>query len=106
MAKHIGGKGIIRKRAFERAGCLPYGHGRGGYQGFSQWQWKHLMVQKAWITPDLCCFGLDQLPFEPWRSLTAQYVEAGWQRRWDEYHPGDTTYWQWWVDEDPARIAA
>jgi glycosyltransferase involved in cell wall biosynthesis len=105
-ARHIGGKGIIRKRAFERSGCLPYAHGKGGYQGFTQWQRKHESVTKAWISPDLCCFGLDQLPFEPWRSLTTQYVENDWQRRWGEYDELNPTYWKWWVDADPARIAA
>jgi glycosyltransferase involved in cell wall biosynthesis len=105
-ARHIGGKGLIRKRAFERSGCRPYPHGERGYQGFTQWQRKHEVVQKAWISPDLCCFGLDQLPFDPWRALTTEYVENGWQRRWSEYDELDTTYWQWWVDQDPARIAA
>ncbi len=105
-AQHIGGKGLIRKRGFERSGCLPYPRGKHGYQGFTQWQRKHKNVQKAWLTPDLCCFGLDQLPFEPWRSLTAMYEENGWQRRWPEYDPEDATYWQWWLDQDPARIAA
>lgn len=104
-ARHIGGKGLIRRRAFERSGCRPWPHGEHGYQGFTQWQTKHRNVPKAWISPDLCCFGLDQLPFEPWRSLTTRYVEEGWQRRWGEYDELDTTYWQWWVDQDPARIA-
>lgn len=105
-ARHIGGKGLIRKRGFQRSGCLPYAHGLHGYQGFTQWQMKHRAVKKAWVTPDLCCFGLDQLPFEPWRSLTTRYVEEGWQRRWGEYDDLDTTYWQWWINQDPARIAA
>jgi len=98
-ARHIGGKGLIRYRAFERSGCRPYPHGKHGYQGFTQWQLKHRAVKKAWVTPDIPCFGLDQLPFEPWQSLTDRYVEFGWQRRWGEYDPLDTTYWNWWIHE-------
>jgi glycosyltransferase involved in cell wall biosynthesis len=105
-ANHIGGKGLIRKRAFERSGCRPHPHGKHGYQGFTQWQRKHPDVIKAWISPDLCCFGLDQLPFEPWNSLTTSYVQKRWQRRWGPYDSLDTTYWQWWLDEDESRMAA
>lgn len=101
--RHIGGKGLIRKRAFERSGCRPHAHGVGGYQGFTQWQERHPDVKKAWITPDLPCFGLDQLPFEPWQSLTAEYVEKGWQRKWQDYEWDASDYWDWWLNDDPER---
>ena len=31
-----------------------------------------LPIAKAWVEPDLPMFGLDQLPFEPWRSQAAR----------------------------------
>jgi hypothetical protein len=102
-ARHIGGKGLIRKRAFERSGCRPHAHGKNGYQGFTQWQTAHESVLKAWVTPDLPCFGLDQLPFEPWTSLTASYVEKEWQRFWPPYSEDATSYWEWWLRGDKNR---
>jgi glycosyltransferase involved in cell wall biosynthesis len=95
-AQHIGGKGIIRKRAFEV--CRPSPNGFNGYGGFTEWQMEHKYVEKAWITPDLPCFGIDQLPFEPWVSLCQEYRSRGWQRSWPTY-PSDGTmnaYWDWW----------
>ncbi len=102
-AEHIGGKGLIRRRAFERSGCRPVPSGKHGYQGFTQWQWKHPIVIKAWVAPDLPCFGLDQLPLEPWREITAQYVANGWQRAWDEYRWDDVGYWGWWIDNHEEK---
>ena len=96
-ASHIGGKGLIRTRAFDH--CRPTPSGWNGYQGFTQWQNAHPDVSKGWIRPELCVFGLDQLPFEPWRSLTDEYEAAGWQRRWPEYDADMSAYWQWWLDE-------
>lgn len=95
-ARHIGGKGIIRKRVFEV--CRPSPNGWNGYGGFTEWQMEHEHVSKAWVTPDLPCFGLDQLPFEPWLSLRDEYVARQWQRGWPPY-PSDGTfsrYWDWW----------
>lgn len=93
-ARHIGGKGLIRIRSFER--CRPTPSGVNGYQGFTQWQVHHPDVVKAWIRPELPVFGLDQLPFEPWRSLREEYVGEGWQRRWGEYDERQNAYWSWW----------
>ena len=90
-ARHIGGKGLIRARCFEGREMWA-----DGYQGFTQWQERNEEVTKGWITPDLRCFGLDQLPLEPWRSLTDRYVAQGWQRRWSEYAEASHPYWDWW----------
>lgn len=91
-ARHIGGKGLIRKRAFRY--CRPVAQGR---LGFTAWQEQHEHVSKAWVTPDLPCFGLDQLPFEPWATLAAHYVDQGWQRHWPPYSPASHDYWSWWT---------
>ena len=90
-ARHIGGKGLIRVRAFHM--CKMQAN---GYQGFTQWQTGHPSVSKAWITPDLPVFGLDQLPFEPWLSLAADYVAKGWHRYWAPYDASAPRYWDWW----------
>ncbi len=95
-ARHIGGKGLIRMRAFERSGCRPQPGGFNGYQGFTQWQERHPDVIKAWVSPDLQAFGLDQLPFEPWVELADRYAELEWHRRWPPYHVGAGDYWAWW----------
>jgi hypothetical protein len=95
-ARWIGGKGLIRHRAFDH--CRPTPGGWNGYQGFTQWQQAHPDVVKAWIRPELCTFGLDQLPLEPWRSLADEYEAAGWQRRWPEYAPDQERYWSWWLE--------
>lgn len=92
-ASHIGGKGLIRRRAFDypRSDRMW----ADGYQGFTQWQHRNQHVTKAWITPDLPCFGLDQIPDEGWQRVTAAYVEAGIQRPWGTYHP-KSAYHHWW----------
>lgn len=93
-APHIGGKGLIRLRTFSH--CRPRPSGQNGYFGFTEFQTKHPHLTKAWVYPDLPCFGLDQLPFEPWVSLTQEYVERGWQRFWPPYDARATGYWDWW----------
>jgi glycosyltransferase involved in cell wall biosynthesis len=94
-ARWIGGKGLMRIRAFDT--CWPRPTGKNGYFGFTEFQSKHGFIKKAWVEPDLPCFGLDQLPFEPWISLTAEYVERGWQRAWNTYDTRATEYWDWWL---------
>lgn len=96
-ARHIGGKGIIRKRIFDT--CRPSPNGHNGYGGFTEWQCEHEDVTKAWICPDLPCFGIDQLPFEPWASLAAEYTEKRWSRSWGPYGTDGTfdAYWDWWT---------
>lgn len=98
-AEFIGGKGLIRRRAFEhcRPTRLP---GLNGYQGFTQWQMKHDHIVKAWVRPDLPVFGIDQLPERTsWRQLAYDYTAKGWSRNWDAY-PDDAimqTYYDWWT---------
>lgn len=91
FVEHIGGKGVIRKRAFGHCRMVA-----NGYFGFTEWQTKHPDVVKAWAYPDIPCFGLDQLPFEPWTTLTQRYVDLGWHRYWPPYSPDATGYWSWW----------
>ncbi len=92
IAAHIGGKGLIRTDCFN--GRPMHADGR---QGFTQWQHKNEDVTKAWITPDIKSFGLDQLPLEPWVSWTERYVQQGWQRAWPKYAEASHEYWSWWL---------
>lgn len=90
---HTGGVGVFRTSAFAKR---PPMEERAGRFGFTEWQRIYRPV-RGWITPDLLLTSLDQIPFEPWRSLSEQYIENGWQRRWhtyDEVH--NATYWEWW----------
>lgn len=89
-ASHIGGVGLIRRRAFKF--CRPVPRGRFGWTEFQQ---RHPEMTKAWIKPDLATFELDRLPKEPWISLSAKYVEEGWSRAWGPYAPGANDYWDW-----------
>lgn len=91
---HIGGIGLIRRRVFDRG--RPTGHGNGGRFGWTEFQRRHRGLI-GWLTPDLPCFALDRLPFEPWRSLTERYVAQGVQRRWPEYPSAMADYWSWWL---------
>lgn len=102
-AVHIGGKGLIRRSAFNY--CRPTPGGWNGYQGFTQWQHNHPEVSKAWITPDLPCFGLDQLPIEPWRSLAEEYARKEWQRAWPPYAAASHAYWDWWTPVAERQVA-
>ena len=103
-ATHIGGKGLIRVRAFEQ--CRPTPGGLNGYFGFTEWQRSHPAITKGWIRPELCCFGLDQLAFEPWASMTAEHEALGWARRWPAYPEESHLYWDWWLEQDPSRRPA
>lgn len=95
-ARFIGGKGLIRHRTFDR--CVPRAQGR---QGWTQFQEQHPEIRKVWIEPDLPCFGLDQLPFEPWLSLTQEYLQNKWGRPqpWPAYDDDFSAYWSWWRQE-------
>lgn len=96
---HIGGVGLMRRDAFTSRRPLI----AGGRFGFTGWQEKYEPTL-GWITPDLhvCC--LDQIPFEPWRSLSLDYMSRGWQRAWQPYMP-DSYYWHWWPPEAKERTA-
>lgn len=93
-ARFIGGIGLIRHRVFEL--CRPRPSGLNGYQGWTQFQTAH-PFKKAWISPDLPCFCLDLLPFEPWTSQAREYVEKGWMRAWPAYDGMGGSYWDWWT---------
>lgn len=95
--EHIGGKGLMRVSAFDGRPMHP--SGPHGYFGFTEWQVKHEEVKEGWIDPDLRCFGLDQLPRQPFQSLTKKYVTAGWQRRWPPYGEDAAHYWDWWTSK-------
>lgn len=101
-ARWIGGVGVFRSQLFKRA-RLKQNDRFFGLTAF----WRHF-ARCAWISPDLPVFLLDKLPFEPWRSLTAEYVERGWSREWPEdlVYPEDMRpYWSWWLKEQ-AEISA
>ncbi len=89
-ARYVGGVGVIRTRVFD--GKRPSAQNR--FFGWTKFQVDH--VHAGWITPDLPMFLLDHLPFEPWRSLAAEYVERGWSRSWPAYPAGMEPYWSWW----------
>ncbi len=91
LARHVGGKMLIRHRIFEK--CRPTANGR---YGWSEFQMHHTMIAKAWLTPDMPCFGLDQLPFEPWVSMAAEHEALGWARSWPPYDADFEGYWSWW----------
>lgn len=97
-ATNIGGVGVMRTSAFTTRPAL-YADGR---HGFSEWQHTNKPV-RGWITPDLPVVLLDRLPFEPWLSLSAGYVERGWQRPWQCWDPVWMRWaWDWLVPETEA----
>lgn len=91
-AKHIGGIGLMRHRAFEV--CHPIANGR---YGFTEWQCRHPENRKGWLFPDLAGFCLDLIDLEPWASLGTKYEAAGWQRPWSKYVDGGRSYYEWWA---------
>lgn len=113
--KAIGGIGLMRSSAFEC--CLPWEGGR--YGGAQMWQSDHMqepivltgpiteerkvnpphrVSQSGWISPGIPVFLLDMIPFEPWASFSAQYIEKGWQRRWTTHPETDSHLWSWWKE--------
>lgn len=92
---NIGGVGLMRVEAFRSRPPIPY---RGRF-GFTEWQERY-DVPRAWIVPDIHCPQLDRLPFEPWVSISDEYIEKGWSRPWGKY---DETwmapYWEWMYDD-------
>lgn len=94
-ARHIGGIGLMRTRAFK---TLPTPGGRGGRFGFTSWQQDNPGVIKGWIDPSLPVFLLDHLPRQPWRSLSREYCKKGWSREWGPYDEGSREMWSWWCE--------
>jgi hypothetical protein len=91
-ASHIGGVGLIRRAIFDgRARPEP---ARVRF-GWTEWQGANEDVQRGWVTPPIDAIQLDLLPFEPWASLTAEYVAKGWQRKWPPYQKISTALWEW-----------
>ncbi len=92
-ARWIGGQGLFRTRVFERV--RPKAHER--WFGLTTFQRRH--VNAGWVDPDIAAFNLDHVPVEPWRSLAAEYVAAGWSRPWSSYSPAMRGYWEWWTSQ-------
>ena len=70
-----------------------------GYHGWTQYQTAHEEITKAWICPDLPCFGIDQLPPEagPWRALAEEWSKAKVSRLWDCYGEQHAEHYSWWT---------
>lgn len=86
-ATHIGGVGLMRRKAFDRGPLEPNGR-----QGFTTWQHKHEPI-RGWLTPDVLAVQLDLIPESPWRELAASYVVKGWAREWPPME--DRNLWSW-----------
>lgn len=92
-ARHIGGVGLMRYRAFEV--CRPVANGR---YGFTEFQCRHPENRKGWLTPDLPLFCLDLIDLEPYASIAADHIAKGWARPWGKYVDGGRSYYEWWAD--------
>ena len=103
-ARFISGLGLYRRQAFALGLPTPEGQ----WFGFETWQMTQgRKLQRGWIKPALPIFLLDRLPFEPWLSLTRDYVRRGWQRSWPAYKPSNTLWhWRWPPKEKPPREKA
>lgn len=93
-ARHIGGIGLMRMRAFEHS--LPRPNAKDGRYGFTEFQIESTHVAKGWIKPAMPVFLLDHLPREPWHSLSCEYVNKGWQRDCKPYLENCSNLWDWW----------
>lgn len=75
-----------------------------GRFGWTEHQREYKPV-RGWIKPDLAICCLDMVPFEPWLSLSAEYVEKEWQRDWGTMHPfWSRWYWQWWAPDEQGEV--
>lgn len=97
-AEFVGGIGLYRVSGFEKS--LPRPNGR---FGFTEWQQNNPDVMKGWLNPAIPVFLLDWIPREPWKSLTQEYVQKGWNRDWNKLYPDRCPYpesrsdlWSWW----------
>lgn len=91
-ARHIGGVGLMRYRAFEV--CRPVANGR---YGGTEFQCRHPETRKGWLTPDLPCFCLDLVDLEPYATFAAEHIANGWARPWPKYVDGGRSYYDWWA---------
>lgn len=93
LTDHVGGIGVFHRRVFETMKDLEP---QGTFHGFTEWQWRNPSVVKVWLDPALPVFLLDHLPFDPWKTLTDEYIAKGWMRRtWGQYEEG-CKLWDWW----------
>ena len=101
-AAFISGLGLYRRRVFRASGPTAFEK----WFGLEEWQQAHGPgLVRGWITPALPLFLLDRCPFEPWMSLTEQYIARQWMRRWPKYDPA-STLWAWRWCGMPAAIGA
>lgn len=96
--RHIGGVGLMRTRAFHQRRPVPLSLGKNGRAGFTIWQHRQ-SVRIGWLKPDIPNVQLDRIPTEPWRSLSAKYVEQGWARPWPPYTDDMEPWWSWLPEE-------
>lgn len=89
-ARHIGGIGLFRRRAFTTTPSR-----NGTYSGFTEWQMRS-PCKKGWIRPPLPVCLLDRVPFDPWKSLSERYIRSGVQRPWTPYDSSWSWLWEWW----------
>ena len=90
LSRCISGLGLYRCIAFEKS--RPVMHAR--WHGFEEWQAAQSPpLRVGWIDPAMPVFLLDRCPFEPWRSLTDEYIRRGWQRPWDRYSTNSRLCW-------------
>lgn len=98
---YIGGIGLMHRRAFRQMAALrplPHVDGAASRFGFEEWQGSRGDIRKVWIQPPLPVCLLNRVPFEPWASLSREYVEKAWQRAWPEpYAANRTDLWEWWA---------
>lgn len=91
-ADFVGGIGLFRTAAFKaRKPMEPQGR-----FGFTAWQDQNPDVIKGWLNPALPVCLLDRVPFEPWVTLSNEYVRRGWQREWEKYDERHRALWEWW----------
>lgn len=105
-ARHIGGVGLMRTKAFEWRKPVPLALGKEGRNGFTIWQHRwHLRA--GWLKPDLPNVQLDKIPVPPWSTLASRYVEKGWARAWDPFTLDMHEWWDW-IPQDvlPVKKAA
>ncbi len=100
-AKHIGGVGLMRTRAFQWRKPVPLSLGKNGRAGFTIWQHRW-HIKAGWLTPDIPNVQLDRIPTEPWKTLSERYVELGWARAWGPYEADMERWWRW----VPAHLLA
>lgn len=99
-AQFISGLGLYRRNAFARTRPRAFQK----YFGLEEWQVAQgANLTRGWIRPALPVFLLDRMPLEPWRGLSAAYVQRGWQRSWPAYPPA-SALWHWhWPDGATAE---